>query len=224
MKVLVHFSKITKSLASVVTLLAIASTTVTAGVVYAVPMNVEEADMGNVITWSTATEQTSDYFAVFKSIDGIEFEQIGEEAAMGDSNVKKDYRFLDSSTGTTKAFYRLLQVDIDGQQAYTHISVIHKDNPNNFVVTMMGNTTTDRYFNVVFKSEESGHMSYRLVNLDKEVVKRGVINIDQGQNLFTLDLENAASGRYNFEFNMKEEKEVLTLIKSAEDVMVNNKK
>ncbi|MFT6709472.1 MAG: hypothetical protein ACJATF_004339 [Flavobacteriales bacterium] len=224
MNVLVPFGKITKSLACVFTMLAIASTTVSAGVVYAVPMTVEEADMGNVITWSTATEQTSDYFAVFKSTDGIEFEQIGEEAAMGDSNVKKDYRFLDSSIGFTKAFYRLLQVDVDGEQSYTHISVVDKENPNNFMITMMGNTTTDRYFNVVFKSEETGHMSYRLINLNKEVVKRGVINIDEGQNLFTLDLENAASGRYNFEFNMKEEKEILTLVKSTEDVMVNNKK
>lgn len=224
MNILVHIGQFAKSLAYVFTLLLVASTTLSAGVVYAVPMTVEEVDMGNVITWSTATEQSSDHFAVFKSTDGIEFEQIGEEAAMGNSQDKKDYRFLDSSTGSTKAFYRLLQVDIDGQQAYTHISVLQKENPNNFVVTMMGNTTTERYFNVVFKSEESGHMTYRLINLDKEVVKRGVINIDEGQNLFTLDMENTNSGRYNFEFQMKDEKEILTLVKSTEDVMVNNKK
>ena len=169
MNVLVKLNKIACTVSRVFVLLALTSITASAGVIYAEPMTAEEVDMGNLITWSTATEQASDYFAIFKSADGIEFEQIGEEQAMGDYNDKKDYRFLDAATGNTKAFYRLLQVDIDGKQSYTHISVVHKENPNNFVVTMMGNTTTDRYFNVVFKSEEAGHMTYRLLNVNEEL-------------------------------------------------------
>lgn len=215
-----RIGKVAGLVSSVIVLLFFSMTSTYASVVYAIPMSAKEADMGVVISWTTASEQATDYFAIFKSTDGVAFEQIGEEQAMGDYSERKNYRFLDTATGDTKAFYRLLQVDLDGEQAYTHISVVHKKNPNNFMVTMMGNTTTDRYFNVVFKSENAGHMTYRLLNLNNEVVKRGVINIDQGQNLFTLDLEQAESGRYNFSFTMNEEEEKLILIKSSEDVMV----
>ncbi|MFK7806896.1 MAG: hypothetical protein AB8F74_03750 [Saprospiraceae bacterium] len=210
-------------LSHVIVLLAMSSGAAFAGVIYAEPLAAKEMDMGNVLTWSTASEESSDYFAIFKSDDGLQFEQIGETRAVGNNVGKMDYRFLDTTTGSMRTFYKLLQVDVDGTQSYTHISVVNKTKPNNFMVTMMGSTVTDRYFNVVFKSELSGHMTYRLINFKKEVTKRGVITIDGGQNLFTLDMENVAAGEYHFEFEMNEEIESLVIVKSGGDVMAKKK-
>jgi hypothetical protein len=194
-----------------------------AACIYAEPMRAEEVEMGNVISWSTTMEEGTDYFGIFKSTNGIEFVQIGEEAAMGNSKVQKDYRFLDYSLGEDIVFYRLLQVDLDGKQSHTHIAVLQKQKENNFVVTMMSNTITDRYFNLVFNSLKDGQMIYRLENLEKAVVKRGVLTINEGQNLFTLDLEDTKAGRYRFVFKMNEEEEELILIKSTDDILVNQK-
>ena len=204
-------------------LLFMFSSVAKAGCKYAEPMKAKELDMGVLITWTTTEEYATDYFAIFRSTDGIEFEQIGEESAMGDSRQKTDYRFLDTSLGAERIFYRLMLVDIDGTQSYTHISVVNRKKPNHFKVTLMGSTITDRFFNIVFQAEMEGHMSYRLENFEGEVKKRGVIRIEKGQNLFTLDLEDEEAGKYFFKFKMKDEEEMLVLIKSNGDILATKK-
>ncbi len=194
-----------------------------AGCVYADNLSVTELNMGNLLKWSTSEETQTDFFIVYKSEDGLSFDAIGELKAMGNSDERKDYRFLDSSTGDQKVFYRLLQVDMDDHQAFTPIVFVQKKQSNNFVVTTMSNTTTDRYFNVALKSEDSGHMAYQLVNKKKEIVKRGVIRILKGDNLFTLDMDGIVAGKYQFVFSMKEEEESLLLIKLIEEMMVIKK-
>lgn len=54
-----------------------------------------------------------DYFAVQRSVDGLRFEEVARVEGHGFSAEKKSYQWHDRSP-LTKAYYRLVSVDLDG--------------------------------------------------------------------------------------------------------------
>jgi hypothetical protein len=71
-----------------------------------------------LLEWTTASEQNSDYFQIERSLDGFEWVVVLKIQAMGNSNTGKNYQFYDIAAGRFKGYYRLKQVDFDGQFEY----------------------------------------------------------------------------------------------------------
>lgn len=66
---------------------------------------------GNVeLHWNTANEVGNDYFAVYKSKDGVNFSEIGRVRASG-ITTGASYKFTDVTPGSGMVYYKLLQVD-----------------------------------------------------------------------------------------------------------------
>lgn len=81
---------------------------------------------GNVVdvTWSTASEFNSDYFVVQRSLDGEFFEDVMEVNAAGNSSTVKNYSSIDPEPYPGISYYRLKQVDLDGQFAYSGVIAV----------------------------------------------------------------------------------------------------
>ena len=73
------------------------------------------------LAWTTATESNSDYFVVERSPDYSNFEAIATVGAAGTSFTTKEYAFTDERPIPGKNYYRLRQVDFDGQYAYSPV-------------------------------------------------------------------------------------------------------
>jgi hypothetical protein len=72
-------------------------------------------DSRNVLLeWSTASEQSNDYFIIERSTDGYDWTQIKNIDGSGNSNTKINYTTIDNSAPRTIVYYRLSQVDFDG--------------------------------------------------------------------------------------------------------------
>jgi hypothetical protein len=69
---------------------------------------------GIVLTWQTASEINNDYFEIQKSIDGVNFESIASVQGAGNSSSYINYSFMDESSTTSNAFYKIAQIDFDG--------------------------------------------------------------------------------------------------------------
>ncbi len=83
-----------------------------------ISLNATSMNGYNEITWSTATEMNADYFSVEKSVDGISFFEIGFVDAIGNSQERIDYSFVDDEQERQTVYYRLRQVDLDGEFVY----------------------------------------------------------------------------------------------------------
>ena len=70
------------------------------------------------LEWITAQEVNSDYFEVEYSIDGEIFMPIGKVIAGGNTNEKSYYHFAHEPEQSMN-YYRLRQVDIDGEFSYS---------------------------------------------------------------------------------------------------------
>jgi len=70
------------------------------------------------LTWQTSSELNNDYFEVEYSIDGISFESLGRVKGAGTTTDPNTYTLYHEQPVSGHNFYRLKQVDFDGQSTY----------------------------------------------------------------------------------------------------------
>lgn len=70
------------------------------------------------LSWSTATEINNDHFEIESSLGGLTFSKIGQVTGHGSTNESMKYSFVDESPSGFENYYRLKQVDYDGQFEY----------------------------------------------------------------------------------------------------------
>ncbi|MFK7770609.1 MAG: T9SS type A sorting domain-containing protein, partial [Saprospiraceae bacterium] len=76
------------------------------------------------LQWVTASETNNDYFAVEKSTDGIDFKEMTEIDGRGTTNLESYYTWADESPNDGLNYYRLLQVDFNGDKSYSDMIAI----------------------------------------------------------------------------------------------------
>jgi photosystem II stability/assembly factor-like uncharacterized protein len=73
-----------------------------------------------LLKWETATEKNNLGFDVERSTDDKNFTRIGHVHGKGTTTEKQSYSYLDQSTNGGKFYYRLKQIDFDGQFHYSN--------------------------------------------------------------------------------------------------------
>lgn len=118
------------------------------------------------LIWQTAQEHNSEYFAIERSINGGNFEEIGKLAGAGNSKSVTTYQFEDltaSNFGAKTLSYRLRQVDADGSQSYSEIRQLSIEGLQ--IVDIYPNPATDEItiaMEEAFLSEENFVEIYNL--------------------------------------------------------------
>lgn len=74
--------------------------------------------------WTTASEKNNSHFLIERSADGKKFETLGRVDGAGNSTVMNQYRFTDEKPLRGTSYYRLKQVDFNGQFNYSKIEKV----------------------------------------------------------------------------------------------------
>jgi hypothetical protein len=74
-----------------------------------------------VLKWQTATETNNQGFEIERSLDNINFNNIGFVSGFGTTTDPKSYSYSDQSVKSGTNYYRLKQIDYDGSYAYSVI-------------------------------------------------------------------------------------------------------
>ncbi len=93
----------------------------------ALPVNLtsfkaQTVSKGIELTWTTSQELQNKGFEVLRSEDGRQFRKIGWVDGQGTSSLPHQYNFTDASPLAGKNFYRLRQMDIDGNASLSGIA------------------------------------------------------------------------------------------------------
>ncbi|WP_299826133.1 T9SS type A sorting domain-containing protein [uncultured Pontibacter sp.] len=96
-------------------------------------------ESGINLNWSTASEENNSHFEVERSADGTTFEQIGKVDGHGNSATTIDYTFIDPAPHNGENYYRLRQVDFDGQFEYSMVIGVTSTAPDAMQVVMYPN-------------------------------------------------------------------------------------
>jgi len=87
-------------------------------------MNVYNENNTNIVEWTTASEINNDYFLIERSTDGFNWSTIATVDGSGNTTTEITYRAEDNSYGAGINYYRIKQVDFDGQYEYFDIMSI----------------------------------------------------------------------------------------------------
>lgn len=85
------------------------------------------ADGQSFLKWQTASEINNEGFDVEHSVDGANFTRIGWVDGNGSTNVAQEYQFVHNNPAPGWNYYRLRQVDYDGQYEYSRFIPVFAD-------------------------------------------------------------------------------------------------
>lgn len=97
----------------------------------------------NRLSWSTHSEINNSHFEVERSNDANIFETKGKVKGKGNSTVTQNYIFMDEQPLAGTTYYRIKQVDFDGQFSYSDVREVNNElvvpviaKPNPFQTTL----------------------------------------------------------------------------------------
>ena len=100
------------------------------GPVITLPINLLEFTATNVnnqqvqLNWTTETETNNKTFGIERSADGVTYTIIGQVPGAINSSTALSYAWADDAPAKGKNFYRLQQVDLDGNSSYSNVNVV----------------------------------------------------------------------------------------------------
>jgi hypothetical protein len=211
-----------KKMVAFVFLFSVINCSLTAGCIYKLELQASAKEDGNFLTWSTKSESNSQYFIIERSINGIDFERVGKVNAEGNSTKVNEYSFSDLNKNKkyTRYFYRLVQLDFDDTESFSHVVVLIRNSEERlFQITSMNSSIIDRYFNLNLNSKVKSELSYNLQTQMGEVLLKGKVQVTQGSNAVSIDFNDLEVGRYQFALKIENEITVIQVKKVNSSIL-----
>ncbi len=141
--------------------------------------------------WETSAEINNDYFIVERSNDAVHFSAIGMVDGHGTSSLTHHYSLKDEGPLKGVNYYRLKQVDVDGNYSYSEVIAISMPGAASTVAIQYHQG--EHSIRVLY-SEEQKNVLYRLFSNNGQLVYQMIQKTSS--NNYTLKLPVLSSGMY----------------------------
>jgi hypothetical protein len=149
------------------------------------------------ISWITASETNNDYFSVERSPDAVEWEQLVYMDGAGNSNTSINYKAEDNEPFNNISYYRLKQVDFDGQYSYSsEVPVSCYDNHNLELISVTQDGNDDLV--VIFTSSEGENCILTLYDYSGKQIFSKQLQAQQNTNEVHFNTAGICEGLYLF--------------------------
>lgn len=146
------------------------------------------------LRWSTATEHNNDYFVIERSNDGRTFEAIGQMPGSGTSSIIQSYQFIDIHPLDGTSYYRIRQVDFDGQFDFSKIVPVRTGDAVSGI-SIYPNPVQDQAW-LVMNSDEYKAQLIELYDVAGKLVYSEIVELQAGPNGFSIDMRSFEKGAY----------------------------
>jgi hypothetical protein len=140
---------------------------------------------GNLLSWTTASEQNNQFFCIQRSNNANQFSQIGMVNGNGNSINLHSYSYIDSVISTNVVYYRLKQTDADGKFTYSSIVRIEPQDRDLQELVVYPNPATTNDIHIITSNTVQ---SFRIYNLLGKTVFESDPTSDNNEYVFTPDI------------------------------------
>ncbi|MEM6262546.1 MAG: hypothetical protein AAGI38_08570 [Bacteroidota bacterium] len=152
------------------------------------------------IRWVTASEQDNHHFEVERSVDKAAFSVLGSVPAIGNSSTPTTYEFDDNAFFEGKIYYRIKQVDQNGQNSYSQVvSVVHDlTSTPSYQLLVYPNPVKDGLLNLEIRASEMVRATFEIRNLVGQEVRNWQAEYTGGRYVEEIELNGMPPGHYTF--------------------------
>jgi hypothetical protein len=143
------------------------------------------------LEWATASEVNNDYFELQRSLNGRSFTKIAQIDGKGTSNFKSTYHFDDNPPQSGLLYYRLKQVDYDGEFSFSDIVSVFISEIE--LIDLYPNPASG-YINIALFGE--AYEGQRIIILDAKGQMVIDAEVDVTNQYTQLDVSNLSNGVY----------------------------
>lgn len=152
------------------------------------------------LEWVTATEINNEKFIVERSADGRNFTGIGTVKGAGNSSRTQKYQFTDEQAAafagaSGKVFYRLTQIDFNGQSSRSDVAVVYFGNERTNALTAYPNPVLNTV-TLTVQSENKGQMNILVTDIQGREVYSTTWTVENGTNSMSVDMRSLNAGLY----------------------------
>lgn len=165
----------------------------------------------NRIYWTTETETNLDKFIVERSEDGINFSDLHELKAVGNSSVQNHYSIIDANPFERVTYYRLRQIDFDGSIKYSNAIAIVNSNWTGFAVLNLFPNPSDGLVNAEVYSSGEQNFVVQIRDISGRFIRNEKHVLNNSTNIISFDISDLEDGIYLFDFINPESNQVTTL-------------
>ena len=151
-------------------------------------------DNKTTLSWQTASEFHSAYFEVQKSTDGENWRVINTQNAAGNSTELLSYQAIDNSSTEQNGYYRLVQVDENGEENVYDPIFIGCNETTSSIKTYPN--PSDNSFQVVINDKNLiGKATFEMVDTKGTIINSREVVISEGVNMILIN-QNVDAGVY----------------------------
>lgn len=148
------------------------------------------------LNWVTAVEENNDHFRVMRSIDGENYEMLETIAGAGTTRNSSEYEFFDSQPQPGVNYYKIRQVDFDGQFSDSDVLSFTFDPKSELSWNFVGPIPAQSNLNLSFNSGDYQNLSLEVFDVRGQLVRAQELNAEAGINTLSMNVENLLSGIY----------------------------
>jgi len=156
----------------------------------------EKVGQTSLLEWQTTLEINADHFAIEHSQNGIDFTEVGQVAAVGESGELQEYEFTHVEPALGKNYYRLKMIDQDGQFEYANTVELYFDEIGQQALVNVHPNPSTGVFYFDFAIQNESQVSLEVINFAGQVVQTRVEQFTAGRQHLALDLSEFAAGVY----------------------------
>ena len=148
------------------------------------------------LTWSTLDENNNAYFDIEKSKDTLNFVAINRAPGCDSCNGLRQYQLYDNEPLVGKTYYRLKQVDDEGNIFYSEIRSITIEKLSNSTVHILSSITPDKATVVINNAQPNKQVTIQLRNTAGGLLTSKRVILSDGNNFIPLNLQRYSTGIY----------------------------
>ncbi len=158
--------------------------------------NVNKINNENIkLNWKTATEINNERFEIERSQNGREFNLIGKINGQGNSIAQHDYSFIDTNPQEGTNYYRLKQVDFDGQYEYSRTVSIDLKEEEQYGA-FYPNPTSEGIVSLDYNSLQNKELNIAYFEITGKLIFELPVEIEEGKGNLNLNISNLKNGIY----------------------------
>lgn len=148
------------------------------------------------LNWETQSESNNSHFMVERSADGAVFEALGQVEGAGNTAHKQQYAFWDDQPLDGVAYYRLQQVDLNGESHTSQTLVVNRNDDFQLRVLYPNPVSAGHAMRLGLDLFDEGTMHLRIFDLVGKEVWHTHEKVTAGRQDFTLPTEQLERGTY----------------------------